>query len=191
MITPSNSISTFKSAFQGGTRANRFLVSGTWPIGIGANSPNTQMQYKIVSTGIPTATIGTITVGYRGRPIVFAGDRQYPVWNVTVYDDSNTDSNLWKIFQNWIDAIDGHVDHKYVNDDFSYKNHQTTMTLQQLGLNGNTIRTITLYKAWPVSVYQIELNMQEANPVSFGVQFMFDHMSYTDSSSLSQNSDGT
>lgn len=191
MTTPTNSISTFKSAFQGGTRANRFSVSGTWPIGVGAENANTQMQYKIVAASIPTSTVSTITLGYRGRPIVYAGDRQYPAWNVTVYDDSNTNSNLWKIFQKWVNAVDGHVDHKYVNNDFSYANHQKTMTLNQLGLNGNTIRTITLYKAWPVSVYQIELNMTEANPVSFGVQFMFDHMSYQDSSTLSTNSNGS
>jgi hypothetical protein len=180
MATNDNSIYAFKTAFQGGTRANRFKVSCTWPSNIGAGDGNNQAQYKIIATSIPTATINTIALSYRGRPVVYAGDRQYSPWTVTVYDDSNSSSNLWNIFQKWVEVMDGHVTHKYIGTDFSYSNHQKDITLQQLGLNGNVIRTITLHKAWPLSVYQIELSMSGSDPVSFGVQFMFDHISYGD-----------
>lgn len=170
----SNSITAFKTNFNGGTRANRFIVRPVWPTGV--NTTPADAQFKIISTTLPTATINTMSVPYRGRLINFAGDRVYNPWSVGVYDDGNN-SNLWQAFQKWKELLDGHYNHLVSNNDFDYSGLQTTWTLEQLDLNGSTtpIRRITLYKCWPSVVGEFSLNMGENSFVSFPVTLTYDY----------------
>lgn len=181
-----NSINEFKNNFFGGTRPNRFSVSATWPTTLNkAENINDQTKFKIIATVIPESTVEVITVPYRGRPINFAGDRKYSPWDITVYDDSET-LNLWRVFQQWLEHIDGSANHKYIgasatNKDFSYKNHQKTFTLYQYDYNGeqtNAARTIVLHNAFPSSVGQIAMDMSENGLVTFPVQIMYDYLTF-------------
>lgn len=181
-----NSINEFKTNFYGGTRPNRFSVSATWPTTLTKDpNINDQTKFKIIATVIPESTVEVISVPYRGRPINFAGDRKYSPWDITVYDDSET-YNLWRVFQQWLEHIDGSANHTYIgasatNKDFSYKNHQKTFTIYQYDLNGdqgNAIRTMTLHNAFPVSVGQIALDMGEPGLVTFPVQIMYDYITF-------------
>jgi hypothetical protein len=185
-----NSISTFKNAFYGGTRPNRFKVSGLFPTGVAGADINDQTTFKIIATEIPESSIDVISVPYRGRPIVFAGDRKYAPWRITVYDDSDS-NNLWQVFHKWLEAIDGSKNHLYGNlnqTDFSYKDHQKTFTLTQYNLNtdegsgtqaSQNLRVINVHNAWPLSVGPIELDMGSQNPqVTFAVQLAFDYITF-------------
>lgn len=169
-----NSIINFRNNFNGGTRANRFTVFPTWPstVSIGANDN----YFKIVSASLPTLTINSISVPYRGRMLNFAGDRQYSPWVVGVYDDANS-KNIWSALHKWKDLLDGHYTHTVANNDFGYQNLQTTWRIQQYDVNGVTpIRDITLYKCWPSVIGEIGLNMGENNLVSFPVTLTFDNI---------------
>lgn len=169
-----NSIIAFKDSFNGGTRANRFIVRPFWPDGV--NVTQDEAQFKIISASLPAAVVNTISVPYRGRLINFAGDRQYSPWTVGVYDDNNS-ANLWRAFQRWKELLDGHYTHKVAKNDFSYRTLQTTWQIDQLSLNGeNFIRRITLYKCWPSVVGEINLNMGDVNFVSFTVQLTYDNI---------------
>lgn len=182
-----NSIENFKKSFNGGTRVNRFEVSCSWPAFSTSTSTTTSadlLKYKAVSTSFPSATINPIMIPYRGRFVNYAGDRQYGVWSVEVYDDSGLD--LWHYFNLWHERIDGHWTHikKAANGngastDFTYNDLQTDMTVKQLDINGSPIRTIVLKKAWPSRVTQINLDMSNADPVKFSVEFMFDYFDIT------------
>lgn len=169
-----NSISSFKDNFNGGTRVNRFVVIPTWPQGI--NPTTNDSTFKIVSASLPSAQINSISIPYRGRMINFAGDRQYSPWTVGVYDDGNTE-NLWKAFQTWKEKLDGHYTHLVANNDYGYSSLQTTWQVQHLDLNnsGSPLRTITLYKCWPSAVGELALNMGENNFASFSVTLTFDN----------------
>lgn len=170
----SNSIIDFKQKFNGGTRANRFVVSPLWPTGI--NPPTNDSTFKIVSASLPAVTINTIPIPYRGRLISYAGDRQYSPWTVGIYDDNNSEG-LWKAFQTWKERLDGHVTHTVHENNYSYSKLQTTWVMKQLSLNGeNPIRRITLYKCWPSVVGEINLNMGEVNFVAFSVTLTFDNL---------------
>jgi hypothetical protein len=176
-----NSISNFKSAFAGGTRANRFRAGmATVPTGVDTPSGgwDSEFQFKVTAAEIPAATMGTIPVNYRGRLIMYAGDRQYSPWSITVYDDSS-ESGLWSMFNSWIDKMDGHVTHMMSisgGDDFTYSPFQCQMDFYQQDVNGSDIRHITLYNAWPLSVSAIDLDMGKVDPVSFSVQLVFDYI---------------
>lgn len=173
-----NTITAFKDAFNGGTRANRFRVYGDWPANMGFTPTTNDTNFKIVSASLPVAQINSISIPYRGRMINFAGDRQYTPWTIGIYDDGNT-NNLWRSFQRWKEMMDGHKTHTVItqNNNFSYSQYQKTWTLEQLGINGgnDVIRRIYLYKCWPSVVGEINLNLGESNFVAFNVQLTFDY----------------
>lgn len=170
----SNSIIDFKNNFNGGTRANRFIVYPSWPSGISV--PITDAQFKIVSASLPMATVNSISIPYRGRLINFAGDRQYSPWVVGVYDDGNS-QNIWTALQRWKEALDGHWTHRVANNDFAYRTLQTTWRIDQLDVNANQVlRRIFLYKCWPSVIGEIGLNMGENDFVSFSATLTFDNI---------------
>ena len=172
-----NSISYFKDNFNGGTRANRFLVTPQWPSGISVN--NNDSTFKIISASLPLVQINSISIPYRGRMFNVAGDRQYSPWTVGVYDDNNT-QGLWRAFQLWKERMDGHFTHKVqtTTRDFSYRQYQKTWMIQQLDVNNTTTfkRTIRLFKCWPSVVGEINLNLGESNFVAFNVTLTFDNI---------------
>lgn len=169
-----NSIQAFKQKFGGGTRANRFEVISTsgWPAGVSVDSTNT--KFKVFAASMPQAEVGTITVPYRGRVLYFAGDRNYGSWIVSVYDDSGT-NNLWKAFNKWKELLDSHVTHTVANANYSYSNLQKNWRLNQLGLNGDVLRTINLINCWPEQISNIDLDMSKADFAVFSVSLKFDY----------------
>lgn len=167
----SNNISDFKTNFKGGTRANRFKVWATWPAGVVGY--NTDMEFNVSATSMPVAQIGTVLVPYRGRPAIYAGDRQYSPWTITVYDDDQS-NHLWEAFHKWGELIDGHLTHEKNNTTYSYSDLQSLFKLYQYDTNGNTIRQISLWNSWPLAVTQIDLNMGSVDLVQFQVQLVFD-----------------
>ncbi len=178
MALNNNSIVSFKQGFNGGTRANRFVVQPQWPNSL--NVPNSESTFKMVSASLPVAQVNPISIPYRGRLINFAGDRQYTPWSVGIYDDNNP-NGLWKGLQKWTELMDGHYTHKVINNDFAYQQLQTTWVIRQLDLNGaNTIRKITLYKCWPSMIEEIPLNMGEGSFVTFSAVLTFDYAKIED-----------
>lgn len=171
-----NTISLFKDNFNGGTRANRFIVTPQWPSGISVN--NNDATFKIISASLPLVQINTISIPYRGRLLNMPGDRQYSPWTIGVYDDNNT-QGLWRAFQIWKERMDGHYTHKVdtSNNDYTFRQYQKTWTIQQLDINNtDVLRTIYLYKCWPSVIGEINLNMGESNFVAFSVTLTFDNI---------------
>jgi hypothetical protein len=170
-----NSLNQFKAGFKGGTRANRFRVIPTFPstLGIGVNNVNIS-QFTIVSGSLPKADIGVIGVPFRGRMAYFAGDRQYSVWPIRVYDDNG--NALWRTFQRWKEKLDGHLTHQVANNDYAYSTLQTNFYIEQLGPNGNVIRKIQLNRCWPSEVGGINFDLGSSEFVTFDVTLTFDNM---------------
>jgi len=171
-----NSINDFKTAFRGGSRANRFVVNSAFPAGVLAGKSYQIGQFNISSASLPKADVGVIGVPYRGRMAYFAGDRQYSVWPITVYDDNN--SVLWTAFQSWKEQLDGHITHTVPSGDFSYQSLQTIWNIEQLDNNGNTVRSINLHNCWPSELGGINFDMGSTETVNFQVTLTFDHISF-------------
>ena len=172
-------LSSFKSAFSGGTRANRFLVSGS--IGVGAPSTTpTARTFHIRSTFIPPITNITLELHGYGRKVHIPGDRQYAPWQISVYDDINgssgTDSNLWRDFSIWHNKINNHVTNNSDNaTGTSFTLYKQTWKIQHLDLDGVAIKTFTMNGCWPKTISAIDHNMTNRNFLNtFSVVMLYD-----------------
>jgi len=164
------SITDFISAFKGGTRKNRFIVTGTWP----SNVINNTTTYHIVSASLPSSDLGVVSVPHRGRFANFAGDRTYEPWDITVLDDTNT--SLWHSFHQWQKLINEHVSNQRsstLTDSFS--DAKRNWTVKHLDQNGNELKVMTLVGCWPVIVNPIDFTMTQNGYNTFGVQINYDY----------------
>jgi hypothetical protein len=181
------SISNFITGFNGGTRVNRFRVSGTIPnITAGNNNTNTQStaltDFHIRAASLPTSVTGVIPINYRGRTVNYPGDRMYQPWIITVLDDVKTGTgtstgSLYKAFHKWQNSINDHSSNTTTKPDPSDLFANNVWTVQQLDTNGSAvIRDFQIHNCWPVGVGPIELDMSQDNTLStFAVTMLYSH----------------
>ena len=181
----SQTISNFKDGFNGGTRANRFVVGLDVPTGVDA--PNTTW-YHVIAAKLPESELGSISVPYRGRIAHFAGDRDYKPWTVVVLDDTGS-TKLWHTFQQWSSLLSNHATNQV--DDKTYKAGVNLKTIKFKQLHDPTtgaaqsepfdvVREVELYHAWPSEVGQIGFDMGEGGSlISFPVTFTYDYYKIT------------
>ena len=184
------SITDFTTNFAGGTRKNRFRVRGTGSAGVAANFVNNLSLFHIVAAAMPASIITTNPIDFRGRKILYPGDRVYSaegfnVWTITVLDDKNnsdvtgTYQNLWHAAHAWSDSIN---DHETNRGSVSYCN----IIVEQLSLNGEAIadtekaiKRATLINAWPQSISPLEMEMQARDQYNtFDITFAFHYVNY-------------
>lgn len=193
-------ISHFKSKFNGGTRANRFLVSGE--IGIGfEGSASTKRTFHVRSTFIPPITNITLTHSAYGRKLNIPGDREYSPWQLTIYDDldsstssgsgTTTVANLWKQFSTWSNNINLHETNIPGSDLTSpHLNYKRDWQIQHLDLNGDIIKTFYLNGCWPKNVSDIDFNMTRKNFLNtFSVILLYDAVQIAMGSDNTLNTD--
>jgi hypothetical protein len=175
-------LGAFKSNFSGGTRANRFLISG----GIGGNAESQKFHtFHVRSTFIPPITNFVLSVDAYGRKLNIPGDRQYAPWQLTIYDDvesgneqSNNPKELWRLFSNWHNNINRHSNNTTAIA-APYTNYKNTWTIEHLDLNGNTnsLKKFILRGCWPKSISDIDFNMTRRNFLNtFSVIMLYDEV---------------
>lgn len=181
---PRQYLQAFKDGFNGGTRANRFLVEGNWPDMIGTQPPT---RFHVFSAQIPQFSVGTITMPHRGRNLYLGGDREVQPWPIMVYDDTGN-RNLWKAFSQWNKVLNDPETNRVFGNEFSYPSQEltagrallTTWTFRQLAECGTVLKVIDLYRAWPAIVPDIELDMGNGSPVTFQVTMSYDYATVRD-----------
>lgn len=173
-------LKNFKNGFNGGTRANRFEVIGSFPNGV---SPQPITRFHIFSATIPSGTLGSIVVPWRGRNYFEAGDREFQPWVVGVYDDTGN-KNLWRAMQKWSSLLNKHETNSVAYNQFAFNSVELTnsanallqtWTLNQLNDCNEVLKTIDLYRVWPAVVSEIPLDMGNGNAVQFPVTLSFDY----------------
>jgi len=171
----SQSIQDFKNKFSGGTRKNRFKLSGTFPGG-------QWNEFLVSAAALPQASVLTNVFDYRGRKLLVPGDRIYGSqpggtnWTVIVLDDNNQNQNkLWNNLHDWSSNINGHESNKGTqNQPNTYK--ASIWTIEQLDLDSTPIRKVKLHGCWPFMVGPIDLNMSlNDDYVTFNCTFVFDY----------------
>ena len=167
------SIADFINKFNGGTRVNRFEVSGN--ISAGGSGSTSFDKFHIRSASLPEAILGTIAVNWHGRTVNYPGERTYKPWNITVLDD--TGSGLYKAFHDWHNSINNHVSNAYTNPTSFTANTASGWSVNQLDANGSgTIKTFTLTNCWPVGIGPLEFDMGKDNTIgAFQVTILFTH----------------
>jgi len=180
-------LTDFKDQFNGGTRPNRFLVTGEVGKYGGAATPHT---FHVRSTFLPPVTNITLTLNAYGRKVNIPGDREYSPWQMTIYDDikngSTTQANpthLWDLFTKWQNEINSHnsnqPDRSGAPGPEPFLQYKRDWTIQHLNLNGNStpLKTFQLIGCWPKTVSDIDLNMTRRNFMNtFSVIMLYDEI---------------
>lgn len=168
-------ISTFKNAFNGGTRENRFLVEGVIPFSNGEIS-----QFHIQSSFIPPMSTQRLQYEYFGRKAYYPAEKQYGPWSVVVIDDTADAGNLWKAFHNWQNQINNHVTNASTIANLSNTYKADNWKVHHLDLNGeNKIKTFIMHGCWPKAIEPIQLSMLNPNNlIRFQVLFIFDMVDF-------------
>lgn len=179
----SHSISDFITGFGGGTRQNRFKITGAIA---SASSPNTTSTFEtnifyVRTASLPNSTLGGIPINYRGRTVVYPGERVYSPWQITVLDDKPSSKiKLYEAFHAWSNGINDHINNTTSQSGLDPKNHfAADWTVEQLDTNGAatlTGRKFTLHNCWPQTVGDIALDMGADNTLaSFAVTIFYSH----------------
>ena len=188
-------IGNFKSGFNGGTRANRFIINVMFPSAI-AQVPSSEtslkpstLSYHAIAAKLPSSELGLIQVPYRGRIAYYAGDRDYKPWSVTILDDTGINAS-WKAFQKWSELLSSHTSNTSTDASFSASSASkllSEVTITQLhtpSSSGNddigltNLRKITLKHAWPLSIKGIRFDMANGGElVRYDVEFSYDYYS--------------
>lgn len=166
-------IGTFISNFNGGTRPNRFRMTGTAPNGVGdLFGPE---GIYCVATAIPESTVGIIPIPFRGRIYKFPGDRQYAEWTATLLDDQGGVA-LWDTWHYWSELFNNHISNLSDNREHQ-PNFCQDLTITHLDHQSDAeIKSITLVNAWPVVVSPVSLDAGAANTLTqFQVTIAYSH----------------
>lgn len=196
------SITDFISNFGGGTRINRFRINGK--IGNTAKTDLTSKggSFHIRAASLPGSQVGGIPINYRGRTVIYPGDRVYKPWAITVLDEnpreSKTGKTLYQAFHEWSNNINSHTLNTTTQTDPSKHFAETSgglvWTVDQLDVNGtNPIRTFKLYNCWPAQIGEISLDMGQDNILAtFPVTLVYSHWSLaSNDSGMDQNGNST
>jgi hypothetical protein len=166
-------LSKFKDNFSGGTRSNRFRVTGSFPTG------GKFTDYHVRATTIPTVESKTISYDYFGRKYHYPGEKGYGTWSFTMWDDTD-DNNLWGKLQRWQNFINDHTDNTSAIRPSTYK--ADNWKIQHLDLNdsGKPLKEYIMHGCWPAGIQPITLNMGNPNTLnSFNVIIVYDYIEIT------------
>ena len=159
-------VNSFISALQGGgARPNQFEVS----------FPALGEDFKFLcrSAQIPALTIGELLIPFRGRQVYVPGDRTYDPWTITVMNDrSYAVRSTLEAWMNDLQDIGSSTESNAIGAAV-YRQ----VTVEQLDRSDLTIRTYTLYDAWPQTLDAIDLAYDTNDQLEeFSCTFRFNYM---------------
>ena len=172
-------IQTFKNGFDGGTRPNRFVVTGY----IGGENKKTINHLLVKAGSIPAQTLGIIQVPFRGRIAKLPGDRVYAEWTFTVLDTNEEgDDSTRRNFEKWHESFNKHfantADKGEILDGMHEK-YYTDWTVGQLNTQGSEIsgRSIRMVNCWPVEIGAIDLSYDTADTLTeYSITLAYDYL---------------
>ena len=180
-------ITTFRDQLRGGgARPNLFEVNlGNFGGAGGLNADwdnNAQRDFQFLckATSMPTQTIGSVDVPFRGRILKVAGDRTFEPWSVTVINDE--DFKVRKGFEAWTEKINALATGVGEVDPNNYMGNGTIKQLSRSATvagNDSAQRVLHEYKVeeiWPSEIGAIDLSYDSSDAieeftVTFQIQF--------------------
>jgi hypothetical protein len=142
-----NQISDFINGFRGGTRKNRFKVSGTFPDSTDSAKLEFHEPWDI------------LVLDDRGSGMYNA----FQAWSELI---NNQEFNT----HNYGD------DDSWFQEDDTGAIQDATWKIQQLDLGGLPIKTITLRSCWPGFISPLQFNMAETGFNSFAVRLNYNYI---------------
>ena len=180
---PSSTISQFKTQLRrGGARPNLFEVDITSSTALNNifwdGTDQDDFHFLCKATSMPTQTIGSVDVPFRGRILKVAGDRTFEPWSVTVINDEAF--NIRSVFEKWGDKINGLHDGVGFVEPQSYMGNGTVAQLSrsQGGETAKTLQSYMVQDIWPSEIGSIDLSYESSDAIEeFTVTFQVQYMS--------------
>ena len=182
-----STISNFKSQLKGGgARPNLFEVDVTCATGW-LDEAEREFKFLCKATSMPTQTIGSVDVPFRGRILKVAGDRTFEPWSVTVINDESFD--IRQSFEQWQELINGITSGNGKVEPSAYMSQGTIRQLGRTqigsrdpgsaggaGQGGDVLYTYTVRDIWPSEIGSIDLSYDSSDAieeftVTFQIQF--------------------
>lgn len=165
-------IDQFKQALRdGGSRPNLFQVTGSFPSGANGSAAANDIKFLIKSASLPSSTLGTIEVPYRGRMLKMAGDRTFEPWTITVINSSSF--ALRNAFEKWSEIVNGVATNQSA---ILLSDYFQTWSVQQIARDGSIAQTYTLEGCFPESIGPIELSHESGNQLEeFSVTMQYQY----------------
>lgn len=190
---PTRNISQFKSKLiGGGARPNLFEVSITFPSTVNQNIQNDggtgfdaeNFRFLCKAAALPTSSVASIAVPFRGRQLQVAGDRTFEPWTVTVINDENFGHR--RSFEAWMQNIAQYSDHSGLTNPSDYMGQATVYQLgrtaagqQGEGTTSGPANILAQYKfvdIFPTTVSEIALSYDSADTIEeFTVEFQLQY----------------
>ena len=171
-------IDQFKAQLiQGGQRVNQFRVSITFPnIVPSAALAGQKLQFLAESAQLPQSSVSDVQVMYRGRPVHFAGEREFEPWSIEEYNDN--DFVVRNAFENRINLIQRGDSTNGIQAPGQY---QVDMQVIATDRNDRPVKTYTFKDAFPTNVGSIQLDWDANNQIAiFPVTFQYNYWSTPD-----------
>ena len=181
-------ITDFRSKLTGGgARPNLFEVNlGNFGGGGSTGGWNTyivsEFRFMCKASSMPSQSIGSVEVPFRGRILKVAGDRTFEPWSVTVINDESFD--IRQTFEQWAELINGIEDGSGA---VSPSEYMGSGTIRQLGRTdigtrdvGSTasgvLYTYTVQDIWPSEIGSIDLSYESSDAIEeFTVTFQIQY----------------
>ena len=164
-------LQAFKSALYDICRPNRFTVQWDDPATLDSNQTD---AFFLKACSIPGKTIGEIDLNWCGYKYKIAGDPTFGDVTMTFYNSINAagDTPIRDYFEQWLNLItDDESNVRAVADKY-----KTTVIIEQLDGNGNSVQTYKLWFAHPKDISEIALAMDTNDTVEeFNVIFSFSY----------------
>lgn len=171
-------LTSFITSIAQGVKPNMFEVNILWPEGI-SGVDKEQVNLLCKSAALPASSLGTIEVPFRGRTIKIAGDRTFDTWSATFFNDKNMNTRSY--FEKWLEQMNTHEANNaplFLLNESGSQAYAQRIIVKQLQKDqtqdGTSLRTYTLYYAFPTSVSQIDLAYDANDQIEeFTVEFQY------------------
>ena len=156
----------------GGLRLNQFRCEIVFPAVVsGGNLAGQKLQFLAKSSQAPSSTISDVIVNYRGRPIHFAGEREFEPWSIEVYTD--TDMVVRNAFESWINLIQRSDSTNGLQSPLTY---QVDMSVIMTDRNDRPVKKYTFKDAYPITVGSMQMDWDANNQIGiFPVTFQYNY----------------
>ena len=149
-----------------GARPNQYEViialpsSGIASIGNDAESVR-KFRFFCRTAQLPGNTFGMAPMYYMGRELKLPGNRQFPEWMVTVYNDE--DFIIRNTMEKWMDGLNSHLGNTRDPSAMNNLDYTADCKITQLSKRGpnNTqtgLKTYNMIGAWPMDLSPIDVD---------------------------------
>ena len=156
-------VERFKSALtNGGLRPNQFAVQLSFPtyVASGANAVS-KSPFLVNIAEMPGSTINPATVIYRGREVLFSGDRTFAPWTITVLNDSQM--SIRNAIEAWMIGME---DLQTKRGRLNSAEYQRNIDIFQLDRNGRVLKSYVLLDAFPIDLSPVALDFGANDQIS-------------------------